>query len=145
MPPHRYRDDAEIAALAARFVDRSLPKSEWTHAAHFAVACALLRDPARDALREMPALIRAYNEACGTPNSDHGGYHETITLASLRAARSWLAGHATLPLHEALNALLASPYGRPDWLLAHWTHERLFSIAARRAWLEPDRAPLPFG
>jgi hypothetical protein len=40
--------------------------------------------------------------------------------------------------------LMASPLGRSDWLLAYWTRERLFSVDARRRWVEPDLKPLPF-
>ena len=139
-----YASDAEVERIASRFLDLSLPASEWTHAAHFAAALVLLRDSSHDALAEMPALIRRYNLACGKQNSDTAGYHETITLASVRAGRAWLTAHPELPLHAALNTLLASPYGKPDWLLSYWSRERLFSVAARRAWLAPDVRELPF-
>jgi hypothetical protein len=133
-----------IEHIGRGLLERSLPKPEWTHAAHFAAAFWLLRQPGIDALREMPGLIRAYNEATGVPNTDSGGYHETITLASLRAARAWLAARPDMPLHEALNELLASELGRSDWLLAYWSRPLLFSVAARRAWADPDLQPLPF-
>jgi hypothetical protein len=55
----------------------------------------------------MPGLIRAYNEATNTPNTDTGGYHETITLASLRAARFMLAAHPDTGLSDVLAALMA--------------------------------------
>lgn len=98
-----------------------------------------------DAVSRHAALIRAYNEATGVPNTDEGGYHETITQASLRAAAAFLCAlpEAT-PLHAACNALMASPLGRTDWLLSYWSKGLLFSVAARRGWVEPDRAPLPF-
>jgi hypothetical protein len=38
----------------------------------------------------------------------------------------------------------ASPLGHSRWLLAHWSEPRLMSVAARRAWLEPDLAPLAY-
>jgi len=140
----QFVSDAAIERIGIGLLQRSLPKSEWTHAAHFAAACWLLRHPQHDALRDMPALIRAYNEATGVANTDTSGYHETITLASLRAARAWLAAHPEQPLWQALQALLASEYGRSAWLLGYWSKERLFSTAARRGWVEPDVAPLPF-
>jgi hypothetical protein len=124
--------------------DRTLPKKEWTHAAHFAAAFWVLCRPDMDAPRDMPRLIRAYNEATGVANTDSSGYHETITLGSLRAARAWLAARPDVPLHEALEALLVSNYGRSDWMLAHWSKPVLFSVEARRAWVEPDLKPLPF-
>jgi hypothetical protein len=136
--------DADIERVGRGLLDRSLPKSEWTHAAHFAAAFWLLKHPTICAEREMPGLIRAYNEATGTPNTDSGGYHETITVASLRVARAWLAARAGTPLHAALGELMASVYGRSDWLLAYWSKPVLFSVAARRGWVEPDLRPLPF-
>ncbi|HVY82529.1 MAG TPA: hypothetical protein VG994_16175 [Steroidobacteraceae bacterium] len=139
-----FSSDAEIERIGRGLVERTLPKAEWTHAAHFAAAFWLLRRADINAVREMPGFIRAYNEATGTPNTDTGGYHETITLASLRAACAWLARRPRMPLHEALNELLASPYGRSDWLLAYWSKPVLFSVTARRAWVEPDVQPLPF-
>lgn len=90
----------------------------------------------------MPLLIRAYNEATGVANTDDGGYHETITLASIGAAAAFLAAQpATRPLHEVVDRLMATPLGHPDWLLAYWTKARLFSAAARRGWQEPDLRP----
>jgi hypothetical protein len=97
-----------------------------------------------NAVRDMPGFIRAYNEVTGTPNTDTGGYHETITLASLRAAHAWLAARPHMSLHSALEELLVSPFGRSDWLLSYWTRPTLFSVAARRSWIEPDVKPLPF-
>jgi len=136
--------DDDIERIARGVVSRTLPKPEWTHAAHFAAACWLLTRPGVDAFRDMPGLIRAYNEATGVPNTDTDGYHETITLASLRAARAWLAEREEDPLSRSLASLLAGPYGRSDWLFAYWSRPRLFSVEARRAWVDPDLRPLPF-
>ena len=141
----QFSSDAQIARAGEKFLDLSLPKPEWTHAAHFAVTLWLMRHrPALDLKYEIPGLIRAFNEATGTPNTDTGGYHETITQASLRAARSVLAASPERPLHELLNALLDSRLGNSNWLLDHWSRERLFSVEARRHWLPPDLTPLPF-
>jgi hypothetical protein len=135
---------AAIDRIGLGVRDRTLPKREWTHAAHFAAAFWILRRSDLNAMRDMPRLIRAYNEATGVANTDTSGYHETITIASLRAADAWLIARADAPLHEALDALLESAYGRSDWLLAHWSREVLFSVPARRRWVEPDLRPLPF-
>lgn len=139
-----FDSDAAIEKTARALIDKTLPKPEWTHAAHFASACWLLRHPQIDAMREMPAIIRAYNEATGVANTDTSGYHETITLASLRAARAWLILRASMPLHEAVHGLLASELGKSDWLLSYWSRDRLFCAGARRSWIEPDLKPFPF-
>jgi hypothetical protein len=138
------RSEAAIERIARSLVDRSLPKPEWTHAAHFAVALWLLRQRGLHAMTEMPGLIRAYNEATGVPNSDTSGYHETITLASLRAGYAWLTERPNAPLHVTLRELLAGAYGRSDWPLSYWSRDVLFSTAARRGWVDPDLRPLPF-
>ena len=139
-----FASDAAIEKVARGLMTRTLPKSEWTHAAHFASACWLLRHSQIDAMREMPGFIRAYNEATGVANTDASGYHETITVASLRAARAWLAERRAMPLHEAVDGLLASELGKSEWLLEYWSRGTLFSTAARRAWIEPDLRPFPF-
>lgn len=138
---------AEIERIASGFADLSLPKAEWTHQAHFATALwLLLMRPDILPERDMPAMIRRYNESVGGVNSDTSGYHETITQASIRMARSLLAGlPADIGPAQALAALLASPLGDKDWLFAYWSRARLMSVAARRGWVEPDIAPLPAG
>lgn len=157
---HAYPCDSSIARIASGVLDRSLPKSEWTHPAHFAVALWLLRHQAGFiGRRDMPGIIRAYNLSTGTPNTATSGYHHTITLASLAAAGAALLAAApqapsaapsavpavpAVPLHVILDDLLSGPCGRSDWLLTYWTRARLFSSAARSEWVEPDIAALPF-
>jgi hypothetical protein len=139
---HHFPDDAAVARVGFGLIDRSLPRAEWTHAGHFAAALWLLRhEPEAVVRRRMPPMIRAYNEATGVPNTDDGGYHETITLASIAAARAFLGARpASAPLHLLVDELMASRLGRPDWLLAYWSKTLLFSVEARRAWVEPDLA-----
>ncbi len=113
--PTTYLNDQEIERIATAFIDCSLPKSEWTHAGHFAAVLYLLRHrPEADAGLTMPPLIRAYNEATGVANTDSGGYHETITQASIRAARGFLGDRSSDDLGAVCNALMASPLGEPD-------------------------------
>jgi hypothetical protein len=51
-------------------------------------------------------MIRCYITATGVANTDSSGYRETITIASLRAARTWLVAHAEQPLWQVLQGLL---------------------------------------
>ncbi|WP_340644051.1 hypothetical protein [Phenylobacterium sp.] len=142
-----YDGDDAVARIAHGVIDKTLPKPEWTHAAHFAAALWLLRArPLVAVAAAMPGLIRAYNEATDTPNTDTGGYHHTITLASLGAAADFLGqyGHDH-SLHLVVDDLMASPLGNPSWLLEYWSKGRLFSAAARRNWVEPDLQPFPHG
>ena len=137
--------DGEVVAIGRGFCTRTLPKAKWTHAAHFATAMWLLRcHPEIDASSAMPEMIRAYNVATGGVNTDSNGYHETITQASLRAARAFLKGRAHMPLFAVCNELMASQLGSPEWVLKYWSRERLYSVGARRAWVEPDLEELPY-
>lgn len=138
--------DAELAELGRQVLDGTLPKARWTHRAHLAVAAWVIgARPDLVAARDMPDMIRAYNVASGTANTDTGGYHETITLASVQAVAAFLSGQPqAMSLSAACNALFVSPLGDPHWLLAHWTRDLLFSVAARRHWVEPDLQPLRF-
>ena len=101
--------EADIDRIGRSVEARTLPKCEWTHSAHFAAAMWILTHANLVAERDMPAVIRGYNEATGTRNTDTTGYHETITLASIRVARAFLTDRSHAGRAEALRELLASP------------------------------------
>ncbi len=144
LPIRLFADDAAVRHVAAGLVARTLPRPEWTHEAHLAAcACLALEYPALDLERELPGIIARYNESVGGVNDDNQGYHETITQLYLRTVRAHLAEHPAGALAERVNALLASDRGRRDWPLRFYSSELLFSVAARRGWVEPDLAPLP--
>ena len=139
-----YPDDASVAAIGAGLLDSSLPKPGWTHAAHFAACLWLIRcRPDLPAATHLPGIIRAYNEATGVANTATGGYHATITLASIGMAEAHAAACPGLGLAALVNGLLAGPCGDRDWLLAYWSAGRLFSVAARAGWVGPDLMALP--
>jgi len=143
--PPFFTCDEEVEAIARGLFDRTLPKSEWTHRAHFSATIWLLKCRADlDPSIALPPAIRAYNESTGVLNTGTTGYHETITQASLRAARDFIARDDSASLHETCNALMASPLGSSSWLLAYWSRLRLFSPEARKTWLDPDLRELPF-
>ena len=141
-----YGSDEEIVSIATRLLDRTLPKSEWTHAAHCAAAIYFLKErPEVDLAAEMPDIIRSYNEASGTENTDTGGYHDTITQFYIRAIRHVLGRlPANVGLSEVCNRLLGSAFGARTFPLEFYSKERLFSVEARRDWVEPDLKPLDF-
>lgn len=137
--------DDTIAHLAARVLDCTLPHADWSHAAHFAMALWCIRHrPDLAGPEGFRGVILRLNEAHGTANTDSSGYHHTITVASLAAARAVHDAHDCAALHTVLAALLAGPFGLPDWILAHWSKDLLFSVDARRGWVAPDLAPLRF-
>jgi hypothetical protein len=92
--------------------------------------------------RDLPVLIRRYNESVGGVNDDTQGYHETLTQLYISGVRRFLAETGAGGLVERVNALLASAAGGRDWPLRFYSREVLFSAAARRGWVAPDLAPL---
>ena len=143
--PRLFKCDAEVEHIGEGLLACTLPRAEWTHEAHLAATTYLLtRRPDVAIDKELPVIIRRYNESVGGVNDDTQGYHETITRAFLHGARLFLA-EADLgdPLHELVNELLLSPMGRRDWPLRFYSAERLFSIEARRHFVSPDIAALP--
>ena len=139
----RFASDDDVRALGEALIARSVPKAQWTHAAHWASTLWMLMErPEMLPERDMPGLISAYNESVGGQNTDTAGYHETITQASIRAARWFLREREALgePLFVRCNALMETELGDPEWLLEYWTKETLFSVEARRRWVEPDKA-----
>jgi hypothetical protein len=139
-----FEDDAAIIAIGEGLLARTLPRADWTHEAHLAACTWLVRNRPDIAIeRDLPAIISAYNEAVGGVNDDTQGYHETITQVYVAGVKAHLAevGMA-LPLHAAVNALLLSSRGRRDLPLRFYSKERLFSVQARRGFIEPDRASL---
>ena len=139
-----FADDAAVRRIGEGLLDRTLPRADWTHEAHFAACHWLLTErPDINPDEELRGIISGYNEAVGGVNDDTQGYHETITRCFLRAVRLHLATMEGGTLVERVNALLASPYVRRDWPLAFYSHTNLFSVAARRGFVEPDLSPLP--
>ena len=142
--PRFFTSDAEIEHLGEGLVACTLKREEWTHEAHLAATTyLLLRRPDVDLDKELPGIIRRFNESVGGVNSDTEGYHETITRTFLHGVRLFLAeGGTDGPLRALVNDLLAAPMGKRDWPLRFYSRERVFSVEARRNFVAPDRADL---
>src|SRR4249919_698199 len=91
-------DAQGIAAFIREFEACTLPKPRWTHQAHLLVGLWYLSTHAPgEALNLVRERIRAYNLAVGTANTDHSGYHETLTRLYLNGIAAHLARHGTAP------------------------------------------------
>ena len=143
--PRFFTSDAEIERIGEGLLARTLPRADWTHEAHLAATTYLvLRRPDIDLDTELPDIIRGYNASVGGVNDDTQGYHDTITRTFLYGVRLFLGeAAADDPLHALVNELLCSPMGRRDWPLRFYSHERLFSVEARRSFVAPDLTALP--
>lgn len=142
-PIRLFADAEDVRRIGKGLLDCTLPRADWTHEAHLA-ACLWLLTERPDILpeRDLPVLIRRYNESVGGVNDDTQGYHETLTQLYISGVRRFLAQTGAGGLVERVNALLASATGARDWPLRFYSREVLFSVAARRGWVAPDLAQL---
>lgn len=142
--PRLFTSDAAIVRLGEGLLACSLAKEDWTHEAHLAACLYLLTQrPDVNVDAEIAGIISRFNESVGGVNDDENGYHDTITRAWLVGVRLFLRAYPEGGLADRVNALLVSPMGRRDWPLGFYSRERLFSVEARRGFVEPDRAPMP--
>ena len=138
-----FRTTEEIFSLVRRFEDCTLPREEWTHAAHLTVALwHLLQFDWPEAVAHVRRGIKRYNAAHGVRATPTGDYHETLTLFWLRTVQAFLEAErneARALVHLANE--LAATHDK-DLPLKHYTRELLFSPDARANWVEPDLKPL---
>ena len=136
-----YKTDEDVNTLVRAFEERTLPKTEWTHAAHLVVGLYYcFHNPPGVAKNLMSDGIYWLNDAHGTPNTETSGYHETLTVFWLRTIANYLektgrdAGLAALA-----NGLLAT-IDDSNLPLKYYSRERLFSTEARKHFVAPDLA-----
>jgi hypothetical protein len=142
--PRLFESDAEIRAIGEGLLACALPREAWTHEAHLGACLWLLSErPDIDLDTQIAAIIRRFNESVGGVNDDAQGYHDSITRAYLAGVRLFLSEIEETGLAARVNALLLSDVGRREWPLRFYSRELLFSVPARRGYIEPDLAPLP--
>ena len=142
--PRLFERDDDIRAIGTGLLACALPREAWTHEAHLGACLWLLSErPDIDIDAEIAGIIRRFNESVGGVNDDTQGYHDSITRAYVAGVRLFLAETAETGLAGRVNAMLLSDVGRRDWPLRFYSRELLFSVPARRGFVEPDLAPLP--
>ena len=142
--PRLFERDDEIRALGTGLLACALPREAWTHEAHLGACLWLLTErPDIDIDAEIGAIIRRFNTSVGGVNDDTQGYHDSITRAYVAGVRLFLSETDETGLAARVNAMLLSDVGRRDWPLRFYSRELLFSVPARRGFVEPDLAPLP--
>lgn len=134
-----YKTDKEIYFLVKAFEERTLSKSEWTHAAHLIVGLYYCFNfPFGIAKNLMRDGIYWLNDYHGTPNTGSSGYHETLTLFWLKAVESFLEENKKEKSLAVLSAKLVEKYNNSRLPLEFYSREVLFSSEARNGYVEPD-------
>lgn len=137
MPPF-LDSNTSFAAFLQRFAAGTLPKTEWNHAAHLAVAAATIHGGGGAA--QVRDRILAYNATQGILSTPDSGYHETITcfwvdrIGELTAA---LGRGATA--YDAARAAVAAFAHRGRLFDAYYTYDVVKCRGARARFQPPDR------
>jgi hypothetical protein len=120
----------------------TLPKVQWTHAAHVAVCAFYTAEFGHaEALRRMRHGIPLYNVAVGGLNTEDSGYHETLTCLWARIVNDFLAGRAFPTAFAAVEAAVQR-YGQQRKLHeAFYTFDVVADRRARREWVPPNVSP----
>jgi uncharacterized protein CbrC (UPF0167 family) len=119
------------------FARRTLTHAEWTHEAHLSVCwyAVTMLGPV-GAMTHLREEIASFNASIGVENTEHGGYHDTLTGYYVDAVA---AVDADRPAD-----LFEHPWCSRTAPLRHWSRDRLFSPLARAGWAAPDLEPLPW-
>jgi hypothetical protein len=136
-----FASDAEVATLVDAFEAATIPSSQFTHAAHIAVALSYLdKLPLPSALARMRKKILQFAER----NHQVDLYHETLTTFWMRLLDHLAKNHyVDAPLWRRINLIVAH-WGTAAPVEAHYSRELIKSKTAREGWIPPDRLPLAF-
>jgi hypothetical protein len=128
-------DDEFLAAFEACTLD------EFHHRDHVKVAYLYLcRHPLDEAIVKVRAGLQALAVAWKAPVDDlEKGYHETMTQAWVRLVHLTLVEHGAVESADAFCDQQAQLMEKTH-LRSFYSHERLTTWAAKRAFVEPDLA-----
>ncbi len=134
----------EAKELVHQFENGRLPKENWTHETHFVMALwYCCQQPLPQAIESIKEGIKKYNISIGGENTDHSGYHETITVFYTRLIINYvLQTVAGRQFESQLNGLWQQEFLKKDFPFKYYSRELLMSKEARKNWLAPDLQPL---
>lgn len=135
-----FQNTSEANKLVQRFLDLSLAEKEFTHEAHLTVAAwYLIWFPlykATDLIREN---IQQFNIAKGGVNTDHQGYHETITFFYMQAIHQYLTTvDKEQDFADIVNKMLNNEVAHRKFISKFYSKKLLSSVKARKEYLQPD-------
>jgi hypothetical protein len=134
------RSESELQRFVDAWRAGRLPKAEWTHAAHVAMAAYFAFDHAADAtFAIMKAGILQHNTSVGTRNTEDNGYHETLTRFWAGEISAFVRSGRFCSRWEAVRAAVAEFGGDRDRFRLFYSFDVVRDRRARREWVAPDR------
>ena len=134
----------DIRIIATQFESKILPKEQWTHSAHIAVAFVQLdkHKNFEKTLSKLRELIKEYNISVGTKNNDNSGYHETLTIFWLKVVWEFCAVKNQTDINALFNSFVKTVLASSKLPTKFYSNELLFSKTARLIWTDPNLQPI---
>ena len=130
----------QLQRFAEAWKAGKLPKAEWTHAAHVAMAAYFAVDHAAEAtFAMMKAGILHHNASVGTPNTEDNGYHETLTRFWSSEIGEFVRAGRYTSRWEAVRAAVSAFGADRDRFRRFYSFDVVRDQRARREWVAPDR------
>jgi hypothetical protein len=144
MRPEHLSTPESLDSFLRGFESCTLPKAEWTHAAHIATAASYLHGSGvASVLPLMRVQISAFNLSVGGANTPTSGYHETLTHFWLLIVAELLRQrHHDSRLAAAREAVATFGEARSLHSL-YYSGDVVKDPAARLTWRAPDLLPIP--
>lgn len=137
-----FETNNEIKELVKAFEERTLSKTDWTHAAHLTVGLYYcLNYPFALAKNLMRDGILRLNDAHGTPNTETNGYHETLTVFWLLIIEEHIGKAPYASMAQLANRLIAECDAQLPFRF--YSRGTLFSERSRAHFIEPEIQKLP--
>lgn len=139
-------DENGIVTFITAFEEGTLPKEQWTHAAHILTGAWYVHTLGEEAaLVRMRERVSAFNLAAGGMNTATAGYHESVTVFWIKLLASLHRQSAGMPpgrfAWHAVERFAADR--RP--LQEFYSYDVVASVEARRTWVPPDLRPISCG
>ena len=135
--------DEELEEFFSAWRTGRLPVSRFTHVGHVAVGAYLaFGNSLADTFAAIRDGILAYNAAVGTPNTDTGGYHETMTRFWVILLHQFVASGGFACRLDAVRAAAERFGGDVHLYRRHYSFDLFGDARARHEWVAPDLEPL---
>lgn len=136
MPPFLLSSEA-FTAFLEDFAAGVLPRAEWSHSAHLAVAAAIVH--AGGTVVSVRDQILRYNESQGIVSTPDYGYHETVTCFWVERISDLIGGLGrNASAYDAARAVVAAFAHRGRLFDSYYSYNLFESRQARAAYLPPD-------
>ena len=136
----KYKTENEIYNIVRSFEDCMISREEWKHAEHLTVAFYYIKNSSslREATDKMRVGIFNLLKAFGVDLIKEMPYHETMTRFWMKVVFDFAKNKNGYSIVDATNLILEN-FDDKDFPLKFYSRELLFSDAARKDFVEPDK------